>query len=537
MSKLGGKDNYGKNYFSNTEEVYDLVKMILKEYYSKEISDLGSDLLYNGSSTIFEIQSRLKLSFENVRNYLIIMLQNNLIQKDFVTRNEVKFDSYELNFDQILNILLFPRTLNFIEKKYGNYGRMIFEQFIGFGVLTLKQVVEQIQNEPKNGKGTDLELIKAQVVDLFIKLYEDNLILYSERAHDVVNFYNSSSNNNIEDNNNNLLGNKEELKKSSSKKNVKKTQEKTEKKGKSNKKKKNEKENSKKKNKNIKLNEDEENEEEVLNESEKSQENQEKKNFKNDAFYENNTKNNMHFYINFEQIIAEFKSEIVIDYINNNISYEAGFLAGILLKKYKISSFMLDMTTPMPIEEIAKAYKSLTLHQIGETIKNNDELFRKTGSDEISLNLKIIKKEIKTRNIQNLIISKFSSEHFRVYNLLHLVGALDSKNIMDLSMLGLKKVNYIINQLFQEGFIETNTITQNQNGNNIFFYSVDEYKTTEKIIEIDLKIIKNYKSYYNEYLNNIKNKFRDINKQNEDLMKLTYIIDQICENIIIMKYF
>ena len=142
MSKLRANDNKEKkNYFSNTEQVYELIKMLLQEFYSKEISDVGLDLLYNGASTLFEIQSRLKLSFENVRNYLIIMLQNNLIQKKIITRNNL----YELKDEQILNILLFPRTLNFIEKKYGNHGRMIFEQFIGFGILTLKQIIEQMK--------------------------------------------------------------------------------------------------------------------------------------------------------------------------------------------------------------------------------------------------------------------------------------------------------------------------------------------------------------------------------------------------------
>ena len=132
-------------------------------------------------------------------------------------------------------------------------------------------------------------------------------------------------------------------------------------------------------------------------------------------------------------------------------------------------------------------------------------------------------------------MTKFSNEHFRVYNLLNLLGSLDGKNIMDLCLIGPKKVNSIINQLFQEGFIKTDSVENN--GNSMLFYSVDEYQTDENILKMDFQIINNYKSYYNSQINNIKNKFRDIKKQNEDLVKLTYIIDQICENILIMKYF
>ena len=108
---------------------------------------------------------------------------------------------------------------------------MIFEQFINFGVLTLQQVVEQIQNDQKNGNNFDL--VKAQVIEVFIKLYEDNLIMYSERVSEEENTYKPIINMS-------LLGNKDKLKKN--KKSVQKEKEtaKTEKRGKSNKKKKKE---------------------------------------------------------------------------------------------------------------------------------------------------------------------------------------------------------------------------------------------------------------------------------------------------------
>ena len=53
-------------YITNTEEVFELVEIILSERYSKEIIEIAKDLLKNGLSTIPEIKGRLKLSFENV---------------------------------------------------------------------------------------------------------------------------------------------------------------------------------------------------------------------------------------------------------------------------------------------------------------------------------------------------------------------------------------------------------------------------------------------------------------------------------------
>ena len=512
------------NYFSNPKEVYDLIKMILKEMYSKDISDVGMDLLYNGASTLYEIQLRLRLSFENIRNYLIVMLQNSLIQKSEIKRNEAKLTVYEIKTEQILNILFFPRILNFIEKKYGNYGKMIFEQFLEYGVLTMQQIVDLIQKEKKNVNGNNYEYVRAQVIELFLKLYENDLIIYSERAVEEENYYSPV----IKSNN---------LKKEESKKIQKSVKNSNEKNGKSNKKKKNAKES--KRNKTIKLNEDEEEdeykeeeEERILDIVDKSQNG---KNSKSEEFYENNTKNNMHFYINFDQIIAEFKSEIVIDYINNNISHAAALLAGELLKKHIITSFKLGETPSIQIDNFLNTHKSFSSSQIEEIIKNNKEIFKNPNSEEIYLDLAIVKKEIKTKTIKMIIETKFSPEHFRVYNLLNLVGTLDNNNIIDLCLLEPDKIKLIINQLYQEGYIRIEP--NDYNRNDTLYFSVDEHQTCENILKMDYIIINNYKSYYNEQINSIKNKFTDNKKQNEDLIKLTYIIDQIYENIIIMKYF
>ena len=517
MSKLG--QNSSKKYFSNTEEIYELYKIILKELYSKEISDVAIDLLMNGKSTLFEIQSRLKLSFENIKNYLIIMLQNNLIQKKQIIRNEANYTSYEIKPEQILNILFFPRSLNFIEKKYGENARLIFEQFIEFGVLTLKQIIEQIQNIQKNGN--NLDIIKSNVLDIFMKLYSDNLITYAERPSE------EESNLGI----NNLIDSKKRKREKSEKEKPNNNIKLSEKK-KSGKKKKGKKEDSEdntdlNKNKNIKLIEDDEDNDSIKESKQNAN--------KNEEFYENNTKNNMHFYINFSQINLEFQTEIILDFINNNLSHQAALLAGILLKNYKTSSFTMGITSPKNIDDLVKENKSLNLNQIEDIIKNYNEYFDKSNTDNIYLNLNKIKKFIKSKVIQNIITSKFSNEHFRIYNLLNLVGSLDQKNIIDLCLIGPKKMNYIINQLFQEGFIKTDTV--NFNGNNMLFYSVDDFQTTEIILEMDFKIINNYNYYYYDQMKNIKNKFIDNKKKNEELVKLTYIIDQICENLLIMKFF
>ena len=48
----------------------------------------------------------------------------------------------------------------------------------------------------------------------------------------------------------------------------------------------------------------------------------------------------------------------------------------------------------------------------------------------------------------------------------------------------------------------------NINGNKKVLIYADEYQTVENILKMDYKIINNYKTYYHEQLNNIKNKYK-----------------------------
>ena len=86
----------------------------------------------------------------------------------------------------------------------------------------------------------------------------------------------------------------------------------------------------------------------------------------------------------------------------------------------------------------------------------------------------------------------FSKEHVRIYRLLSLCGALDAKNIMDICIILPKTVNMILNQLYSEGFIQTQTV--NVKGSNILFYSVNMNNNVCKLLDMTYKMIKNMKS-------------------------------------------
>ena len=164
-----------------SEEIYDLVELILNEQFSKEVSDIGKDLLYNGVSSIPEIQSRLRLSFDNVKNVLIILMQNKLCSSTELIKKDTKVIGYEIIIENVLNILLFPKILYIGKNKFGEYGTMIFEEFMQFGILSSIQVFEQVKNKiEKTRKFNNAMMNKIKVT--FINLIESNYIVQAQKV-------------------------------------------------------------------------------------------------------------------------------------------------------------------------------------------------------------------------------------------------------------------------------------------------------------------------------------------------------------------
>ena len=87
------------------------------------------------------------------------------------------------------------------------------------------------------------------------------------------------------------------------------------------------------------------------------------------------------------------------------------------------------------------------------------------SSDSIALNITNISTYIKTKTIEKIIEQKFSMNHLRIFRLLYLCGAIDARNIMDICLITPKNCNMILNQLYSEGFIETQMV--NVRGSNI----------------------------------------------------------------------
>ena len=240
-----------------------------------------------------------------------------------------------------------------------------------------------------------------------------------------------------------------------------------------------------------------------------------------------------YFFINYEQIISEFKSEIIIDFINQKLSTQAGLIANILLEKNQIASFKEGKTFSCNYETITQKFGSINISQIDEIIKEQNEFFLKVSSDSLILNLDIISQFIKESTIEKVILQQFSESHLRIYRLLNLCGALDSKNIMDICLIPPKQINMILNQLFSCGYIQNEIV--NVKGSNIMFYSININQNIEKIIDMTYKMIKNLKVSLNEELESYKGRVTN-DKKEQYITKIYSAINQLYDTILVLKY-
>ena len=96
-------------------------------------------------------------------------------------KKDTKVIGYEIIIENVLNILLFPKILYIGKNKFGEYGTMIFEEFMQFGILSSIQVFEQVKNKiEKTRKFNNAMMNKIKVT--FINLIESNYIVQAQKV-------------------------------------------------------------------------------------------------------------------------------------------------------------------------------------------------------------------------------------------------------------------------------------------------------------------------------------------------------------------
>jgi transcription initiation factor IIE alpha subunit len=509
----------------------DLIDIIVEEQFSREVAEVAKIILENGPSTIKNIKSKLSNNFFDARNGLIILLQNKFANYHEDQNKMPTEIVYNLEIENILNVLRYPKILYFINLRFGETAVMILEEFMQFGILSAGQLIEQVAEKIESTSNSNTTN-KNSFRTLFLTLIEESYIVQSNKLKFKEAEYSKSEMKK-------LLKQQAETKKVSNKK----------------------------KKANAKISESEPNE--ILEDG-----NEPKKSLlgkvvedENPLFFNKETGKYYYFYINFDKIIAELKSDLVVDFISQKTNGEAGKIASIMMIKNSSIGFKEGKSTPVTVEDISKTLVNLTQHNTGlkmtkEQTKNQQNQIQtkqmqvkkiitllsseengyvikfgnnSEGAELYCINLEEISQTLKTKTLEKIIEQHFTQNHTRIYRLLSKCGALDYKNIMDICLINRTETNTCLNQLLNEGLLETQSIQGSKSGN-ILFYYVNPKTNTEYMISKLYKIILNLKYFLKNEIEKIKNTESQM-RQEEYINKVYGTISELDDSILVLKYF
>ena len=131
---------------------FSLSCILIEEQISKEAEEIfkaiidSKDKLY---MTIFNsIKNRMtKVNFDIGLNSLIKNEFISILNKDYVIKESI---SFEVNYNNILNVLYYPNYLYLITLNYGKEGADIFEKFLQFGILSVKSLLKKFDDNNFN---------------------------------------------------------------------------------------------------------------------------------------------------------------------------------------------------------------------------------------------------------------------------------------------------------------------------------------------------------------------------------------------------
>lgn len=456
--------------------IYELIEILLEEHFGKDVTNVGISLLSNGPLSIHELKRILAYDFIRVRNALIILLQNKLVNCEEIKRKEVIENVYEFDVENALNYLRYPKILYLINHKFDSNAVMIFEEFMQFGILSANQIIEQVtfkieQHGRVNTSTTNNIKIR------FLKLIEEGYITQcNKKKNSELNYDKSNS-----------------AKPSDSKKKSKKEE--------------NNQWSGKKSKSRFLFDEFEEEKEKNLKQAGKKSLADHVIEDDNPLLYNKENNKYYYFFMNFDKIITELKVQIVVDYINQKLKGQAAMIAAIMLRKDPLRAFKEGKSSPISIEEITKQiiFSSSSSSKEKISIKQNtvkeviDLMSREENNfvmpwgfsdteEQFSLNLEGIAESLKVQTLEKIVEQHFSTDHVRIYRLLSKCGPLDSKNIMEICLMPYKESSACLNQMVEEGLLETQPI--NIKGPNIIFFNVNTKNS------MDLMIAKIYKVFF-----------------------------------------
>ncbi len=134
---------------------------------------------------------------------------------------------------------------------------------------------------------------------------------------------------------------------------------------------------------------------------------------------------------------------------------------------------------------IAKALGEMAKDETWEFVKLKD--MNHEGDLLYSLDTWAMVRKLKLNLLDATVEDTFPAYHGRVFRVLRHNGYLEEKKLSGISLVKIKETRGILSDLFQQGFIHMQEITQSKGGL-VLAYHVDEERALEKVKQKVLKV-------------------------------------------------
>lgn len=114
----------------------ELVQTILQEHFGARCAQVAQCLLRRGPSPIFEIRATTHLSFYEIRNSLLTLIQHNVVT--FADGTPVR---YTIDATEALLRIRFARFSVFVGQHRGVAARLLFTEVLKHGRVTLQDAI------------------------------------------------------------------------------------------------------------------------------------------------------------------------------------------------------------------------------------------------------------------------------------------------------------------------------------------------------------------------------------------------------------
>ena len=156
---------------------FSLSCILIEEQISNEAKEIFKALIDSKDKlymTIFNsIKNRMtKVTFDIglnslIKNEFIYIVNTNYAIKESIT--------FEINNNNILNVLYYPRYLYLITLNYGKEGAYIFEKFLQYGILSVKSLLNKFDDNKFNSK----------YITMLKQMIEDGVLIIRDKPHKI----------------------------------------------------------------------------------------------------------------------------------------------------------------------------------------------------------------------------------------------------------------------------------------------------------------------------------------------------------------